>query len=178
MASELNFCVRCGHALAWQDKFGAMRPVCTQCGRVHFIDPKVAVGLLVTDHQGQLLLIQRANDPERGKWSIPAGFLDAGEDPARAAEREGLEETGLRFTVTGLFDVYPKGQPTEGADLLIVYTATVTSGALQPGDDAAQAAYFAPGELPALAFVSTQRIVERWRALLAAAQPAPTDAQR
>jgi 8-oxo-dGTP diphosphatase len=160
--SDLNFCVRCGHPLEWREKFGAMRPVCTQCGRVHFIDPKVAVGLLVTDDQGRLLLIQRANDPEGGKWSIPAGFLDAGEDPARAAEREGLEETGLRFTVTGLFDVYPKGQPTEGADLLIVYTAVVTGGALQPGDDAAQAAYFEPDDLPALAFLSTQKLVARW----------------
>jgi ADP-ribose pyrophosphatase YjhB (NUDIX family) len=141
-----------------------MRPVCTQCGRVHFIDPKVAVGLLAAE-AGRLLLIQRANDPERGKWSIPAGFVDAGEDPARAAEREGLEETGLRFEVTGLLDVYPRGGSVEGADILIVYRARAIGGALQPGDDAAQARFFAPNELPELAFVSTQKVIERWLAM-------------
>ena len=160
--TELNFCVRCGHALERRQTLGAMRPVCTQCGRVHFIDPKVAVGLVVA-RDGRLLLIQRNNEPEIGKWSIPAGFVDAGEDPARAAEREGLEETGLQLQVTGLLDVYPKGQHTEGADILIVYTAQVLGGQLQPGDDAAQAAYFAPDELPELAFVSTRKIIERWR---------------
>jgi ADP-ribose pyrophosphatase YjhB (NUDIX family) len=165
---DLNYCVRCGGPLEWRQAFGATRPVCTQCGRVHFIDPKVAVGLLAADG-GRLLLIQRANDPERGKWSIPAGFVDAGEDPARAAEREGLEETGLRFEVTGLLDVYARGGAAEGADILIVYQARATGGALHPGDDAAQARYFAPDELPELAFVSTQQVIERWLATTAGA---------
>jgi 8-oxo-dGTP diphosphatase len=164
MAKDLNFCVRCGHPLEWRQALGALRPVCTQCGRVHFIDPKVAVGLVVSEN-GRLLLIQRSNDPERGRWSVPAGFVDAGEDPARAAEREALEETGLVVEVTGLLDVYARGQPTEGADILIVYFGRVTGGQLQPGDDAAQAGYFAPDALPELAFVSTQKIVERWLAL-------------
>lgn len=166
---DYNFCIRCGHPLEWRQAVGAMRPVCTQCGRVHFIDPKVAVALVVSDEQGRLLLVQRANDPQRGKWSFPAGFMDAGEDPARAAEREGLEETGLAYEVTGLLDVYAKGHDTEGADLLLVYLArpapSTHGGSLVPGDDAAQAAYFPPDELPELAFLSTQKIVARWRAL-------------
>ena len=159
--SDLNFCPRCGHPLELRQTLGALRPVCTQCGRVHFIDPKVAVGLVI-EHAGTLLLIQRRIEPEAGKWSIPAGFVDAGEDPARAAEREALEETGLQVQVTRLLDVYPRGGPTEGADILIVYAAQVTGGLLQPGDDAAQAAYFAPSALPELAFTSTQKIIERW----------------
>jgi ADP-ribose pyrophosphatase YjhB (NUDIX family) len=141
-----------------------MRPVCTQCGRVHFVDPKVAVGLVV-ESAGRLLLVQRRLDPEAGKWSIPAGFVDAGEDPARAAEREGLEETGLIVQVIDLLAVYARGGPTEGADILIVYTARVIGGTLQPGDDAAQAAYFAPDALPELAFTSTEKIIERWLSL-------------
>ncbi len=165
--ADYNFCLRCGHPLELRPTQGALRPVCTQCGRVHFIDPKVAVGLVIT-RADQLLLIQRRNDPERGKWSIPAGFVDAGEDPARAAEREALEETGLQTAVTGLLDVYAKVQSTEGADILIVYTARVVGGQLQPGDDAAQADYFSPTNLPELAFTSTEKIVARWLALTAA----------
>jgi ADP-ribose pyrophosphatase YjhB (NUDIX family) len=158
---EVRFCPRCGGATEQREAFGAVRPVCTQCGRVHFVDPKVAVGLVV-EAAGRLLLVRRNNDPERGKWSIPAGFLDAGEDPQRAAEREGLEETGLRCEVTGLLDVYGRAQAAEGADVLIVYTARVVGGALQPGDDADEVAYFAPDALPELAFASTRQIIDRW----------------
>lgn len=166
---DYNYCLRCGQPLEWRHASGSMRPVCTQCGRVHFIDPKVAVALVVSDERGRLLLVQRANDPQRGKWSFPAGFMDAGEDPARAAEREGLEETGLAYEVTGLLDVYAKGHDTEGADLLLAYLARPAPSALGarliPGDDAAQAAYFAPDELPELAFLSTEKIVARWLSL-------------
>jgi len=92
-------------------------------------------------------------------------------EPATLVLRGGtfitMEETGLQVQVTRLLDVYPRGGPTEGADILIVYAAQVTGGTLQPGDDAAQAAYFAPSTLPELAFTSTQKIIERWLAVSA-----------
>jgi len=166
MAEDINFCPRCGHRLERRQVYGAERPVCPSCGRIHFIDPKVAVGVIIQD-AGRLLLIKRGNDPERGKWSVPAGFVDAGEDPARAAEREAFEETGLRVRVTGLLDVYARVRSTDGADILIVYLARVTSGELSPGDDAEAAAYFDVDDLPELAFASTSQIVSRWRSTLA-----------
>jgi 8-oxo-dGTP diphosphatase len=168
MAEDINFCPRCGHPLERRQVYGAERPVCPSCGRIHFIDPKVAVGVVIQD-AGRLLLIKRGNDPERGKWSVPAGFVDAGEDPARAAEREAFEETGLRVRVTGLLDVYARVRVTEGADILIVYLARVAGGQLKPGDDAEAATYFDLDHLPELAFDSTGQIVSRWRSTL----PAP-----
>jgi 8-oxo-dGTP diphosphatase len=162
MADDINFCPRCGHALERRQLYGALRPICPSCGRIHFFDPKVAVGVLIQD-AGRLLLIKRGNDPERGKWSVPAGFVDAGEDPARAAEREALEETGLHVRVTGLLDVYARVRVTEGADILIVYHAQVESGQLTPGDDAEAVDYFDPNDLPELAFDSTVQIVSGWR---------------
>ncbi|MCC7362587.1 MAG: NUDIX hydrolase [Anaerolineales bacterium] len=161
--SLANYCLRCGHALEVRPAAGALRPVCPQCGRVHFFDPKVAVGVIV-ERAGRLLLIQRRGEPEMGKWSIPAGFVDAGEDPARAAEREGWEETGLKLQVTALVEVYGRQSPTEGADIFIIYRAAVVGGALAPGDDAAAAEYFGPEHLPELAFASTRRVVARWQA--------------
>ena len=161
MADEINFCPRCGHALERRRAYGLVRPVCPSCGRVHFVDPKVAVGVLIQD-TGRLLLIRRGNDPERGKWSVPAGFVDSGEDPARAAEREALEETGLQVRVTGLLGVYARARTTDGADILIVYQAQVAGGQLQPGDDAEAVDYFDPEHLPELAFDSTAQIVAQW----------------
>src|SRR5204862_6794477 len=121
-------------------------PVCTACGRTHFVDPKVAVGVLI-EADGRLLLVQRSQDPQQGKWSIPAGFMDRGEDPLHAAQREALEETGLEVQITGLQDIYPAGADGGGADMLIVYRATVIHGELRPGDDASEAGYFAADAL-------------------------------
>ncbi len=160
--AEIKFCARCGHPVEHREIYGRVRPVCPQCQRVHFIDPKVAAALVI-EREGKLLLIQRGNDPERGKWAFPAGFVDGGEDPARAAEREGLEETGLLVRVTGVLDVFAREADNEGADMLIVYRAEVTGGELRPGDDADHAGFFGPGEFPELAFPSTRHIVSRWQ---------------
>jgi ADP-ribose/FAD diphosphatase len=158
----LNYCVRCGQPLEVRQAFGALRPVCTGCGRTHFVDPKVAVGLLIESGR-RLLLVRRSQDPQQGKWSIPAGFMDGGEDPMRAAQREALEETGLEIEITGLQDIYPAGADGGGADMLIVYRGRVTGGELRAGDDASEAGYFAAEALPELAFASTQAIIARWQ---------------
>ncbi|MEP7359509.1 MAG: NUDIX hydrolase [Anaerolineales bacterium] len=161
-AEGINYCVRCGQRLERREIFGALRPVCPACGRIHFVDPKVAVGLLIEAGR-RLLLVRRSQDPQRGKWSIPAGFMDGGEDPQQAARREAREETGLEVYITGLQDIYPRGDDGGGADMLLVYKALVTGGELQPGDDASEAGYFAADSLPELAFDSTQAIIARWQ---------------
>ena len=56
-----------------------------------------------------------------------------------------------------------KGDDAEGADILIVYRAEVAGGELAPGDDASEAGYFGPDELPELAFASTRRVIARWK---------------
>lgn len=148
--------MRCGAGLVRQQSFGRERPVCPACGWVYFADPKVAAGVLVEDADGAVLLVQRGNEPARGLWSFPAGFVDAGEDPARAAERECLEETGLQVQVTGLKEIISGREHERGADILLVYTARITGGVLQAGDDADLAAFFARGSLPPLAFRATK----------------------
>jgi thiamine-phosphate pyrophosphorylase len=53
-----------------------------------------------------VLLVQRAQEPNRGRWSYPGGKIEAGETARQAAEREALEETGLRVRVLDVVDVY------------------------------------------------------------------------
>jgi ADP-ribose pyrophosphatase YjhB (NUDIX family) len=134
------------------------RRACTQCNYVHFTDPKVGVGVLVIE-EGEILLVQRRMNPEKGKWSIPAGFVDRGENPQETAVREVWEETNLRVEIEGLVDVYfnpppPNGQG--GASIFILYEGRLLGGRLQAGDDAGAAAFFAPDDLPELAFASTR----------------------
>ena len=118
----------------------------------------MAAGVLV-EKEGQVLLVKRGNEPQSGLWSVPAGFVDAWEDPARAAERECLEETGLVVKVTGLLDVIAGREHAEGADIVIAYRAEIVGGQLAAGDDALQACFFPRADLPPLAFKATRAIL-------------------
>ncbi len=159
---EVRFCPACGSRIERREAFGRVRPVCTSCGRVHFEDPKVAVAVLV-QHDGRVLLVRRVNAPQRGLWALPAGFVDAGEDPQVAAGRECLEETGLNVRITGLYDVIAGQEHPRGASIVIVYRGDVEGGTLVPRDDADAAGFFGPDELPSLAFEATRQVLERWR---------------
>jgi 8-oxo-dGTP diphosphatase len=159
-AAELKYCPRCASALTRAERFGKDRPVCPNCGWVYFADPKVAVAVLLTEGS-RVLLVRRVNEPFRGRWTLPAGFVDAGEDPARAAERECLEETGLKVRAEHVLDVLVSGDQPHGADFLIVYDAELLSGELAAGDDADLADWFERDKLPPLAFNSTASILAR-----------------
>jgi ADP-ribose pyrophosphatase YjhB (NUDIX family) len=144
--------------VALAERFGRQRAVCPQCGWIHFADPKVAAAILI-EEGGRVLLVRRVNEPFRGKWTLPAGFVDANEDPKRAAERECLEETGLTVRATGVLDIIAGKEHPRGADFVIVYRGKVVSGDLKAADDADEAGWFARSELPALAFRATQEVL-------------------
>ena len=158
--SDFNFCPRCGTAVVRQHLYGQMREVCPKCEWIHFIDPKVAAGVLVMQDE-RVLLVRRSGEPFRGLWTLPTGFVNAGEDPAEAAARECLEETGLSVRVTRVFDIVAGKEHPRGADFVIVYEAEVISGALQADDDADAAEWFDKNNLPPLAFRATQVILAR-----------------
>ena len=155
---HVKFCSRCGTEVTHEHMFGEMRPVCPQCNWIHFVDPKVAAAVLV-EMDGRVLLVRRVNEPFRGLWTLPAGFVNGGEDPAEAAARECLEETGLSVRVTRVLDVISGKEHERGADFIIVYHAEVVSGELIPGDDADAVEWFARDSLPLLAFKATQQVL-------------------
>jgi ADP-ribose pyrophosphatase YjhB (NUDIX family) len=155
----INFCPRCGSSLEDRAISGKMRRACPTCDFIHFRDPKVAAGTFI--HQdGRVLLIKRAVEPEIGKWALPAGYVDYGEDPLEAAIRETREETGLTVEITGLYDVMLTRSMYQV--IVIVYEAHPISGELRPLDDADAVAWFAPDALPDIAFETTRRVLDRW----------------
>ena len=159
MEQEINYCPRCGTGVTLIDLFGLERPVCPNCGWTYFADPKVAAAVLI-EQDGCVLLVRRINEPFRGLWSLPAGFVDAGEDPAKAAERECLEETGLSVQTTQVLNVIAGREHPRGADFIIVYKGMVLGGKLQAADDADEAQWFDRSHLPALAFRATQTVLK------------------
>lgn len=154
----IRYCPYCGVAVETRVIFGKERQVCPACGWVHFTDPKVAVAVLV-EEDGKVLLTRRVNEPLSGLWTLPAGFMDAYEHPERAAERECLEETGLRVETTELVEILAGREHPRGSDILIVYRAKVVEGCLAAGDDAEQVGFFHRDHLPPLAFQSTRKIL-------------------
>lgn len=164
LANQVKYCLRCGTELTTKFRAGRDRPACPSCEWVFFPDPKVAVVVVI--FQGEnVLLTRRINTPGQGSWTFPGGFVDAGEDPARAAERECLEETSLTIRITGLVDVLSGQEHPRGSHILIVYRGEILSGILNPGDDADLAEFFPLDQLPSLAFRSTHEIIDRIRQL-------------
>jgi ADP-ribose pyrophosphatase YjhB (NUDIX family) len=151
------YCPYCATPLVNMRQMGEDRPTCPNCGWVYYEDPKVAAGVLVVRAE-QVLLVRRTMEPYAGLWSIPAGFVNAYEDPAKAAIRECSEETGLVAVVDSLFDMLTGREHSRGADILLVYRAHITGGELHAADDADRAEWFSLSSLPGLAFSSTQKI--------------------
>jgi 8-oxo-dGTP diphosphatase len=155
---QVKFCMRCGGEVNHVEKFGKVRPVCPHCGFIYFQDPKVAAAVLI-EQDSRVLLVRRVNEPHRGLWTLPAGFVNAGEDPAEAAARECLEETGLIVKIKNVLDVIAGREHERGADFIIVYSAIVISGEMYPADDADAVEWFERNHLPQLAFRATQKVL-------------------
>ncbi|MEZ4664452.1 MAG: NUDIX hydrolase [Caldilineaceae bacterium] len=167
-----TYCPRCATALEARMMSDRVRPICPACGFIQFHDPKVAVIGLVTCGE-HVLLTQRAVNPEMGKWTLPGGFMDAGEMPMDALQRELMEEIALPVVVNELIEILPMlvddadapgGQANRG--IVLAFGAHPRSGQpepLQAHDDVQDARWFTRGNTPAnLAFESTHKLIARW----------------
>lgn len=154
-------CQRCGALTIERLVEGRTRPVCVSCGAVTYLDPKLAVAVLIADGDQVLLGKRSAGTREPGRWSFPAGFVERGERVEDAARREVLEETGLTVALSALLGLWSETGETVA---LAAYAASVESGNEQPGDDLDEIAWFPVTGLTELAFGHDQEIVAAWQA--------------
>lgn len=103
--------------------------------------PQVAVGAVIFDAQGRVLLIQRGHAPNQGKWSLPGGRVEAGETLATALQREVRAETGLWATMGPLLEVFEYIDDRHHY-VILDYWMTAPQGELQAGEDAEDARFF------------------------------------
>jgi ADP-ribose pyrophosphatase YjhB (NUDIX family) len=153
---QYQFCPRCGGPLERRrlKTTEPERPVCTRCGFVFYIDPKIAVGTIIATPDDRIVLVRRAIDPGYGKWVFPGGYVDRGEALAAAAVREAREECGLDVRLEALVNIY--SYPGR-APVIAVYAATVLGGTLCVDEECLETLEFDRGSIPwdDLAFRST-----------------------
>ena len=160
MGTDALHCQTCGGETEERTVDGRLRPVCRSCGAVTYLDPKLAVAVVV-QRDGKVLLGRRGEHTRSaGKWSFPAGFVERGEVVEAAAVREVQEETGFVIELGPLVSLI--SSPGETV-VLAVYTGKIASGAEHAADDLTELGWFAPDALPELAFPHDVEILGRLR---------------
>ena len=110
----MNFCSHCGAKVQRMVPSGDDRPrhVCLACGTVHYRNPVMVVGC-IPYWEDKVLLCRRNIEPRKGKWTLPAGYLENGETVMDGARRETWEESGARVVTLDsylLFDIVSVNQ--------------------------------------------------------------------
>jgi ADP-ribose pyrophosphatase YjhB (NUDIX family) len=160
-------CPRCGTAIEPLD--GGSRVECPECGFRHYASSKPTASGVVLDDDGRILLARRAQEPDKGKWDLPGGFLEEGEDPRDGLRRELLEEASLDVEPLEFFDVVVDRYGDEDDaqwTLNLYWTCRVLGGTPTPADDVDELRWFGRDELPPtseLAFRNNAKVISRWR---------------
>lgn len=161
LLSGWRFCPRCAGEL----ERDVEHVRCPQCGARYWANSVPGVQVLI-ERDGRVLLGRRRFDPGRGKWDIPGGFLQEGEDALDGLRREVREETGLELGTVEFFGSW--NEPYWERDVLcLTWLGRADGGDERAGDDLVELRWFAPGDRPRgdeLAFAHFEDVLSRWAA--------------
>jgi ADP-ribose pyrophosphatase YjhB (NUDIX family) len=160
---HLEYCSNCGQLNTISHIEGRDRSHCTNCNTIHYENPK-PTATLICPKDNDLLLVRRAFDPAKGMWNLPGGFMECNETLEQAGERELLEETNLCGKAVDLLGNCSHFDTMFGDVLLMGLEMKIEDWSpLQAGDDASEVGFFPLDDLPELAFICHQKIVELYR---------------
>lgn len=159
----IAYCQNCGTRVETRIIDGRERAVCPDCGTIYYQQWKVSAGVRVVK-DGKLLLVQRGIDPWRGKWHMPAGYVEVDEEPSLAAEREARVETGLIVRAGNLVDCYLDTQDPRGNVIILLYEAAIIDGSLTLSKETQSVKFFSPHEIQSLplAGMSSEKEIVDW----------------
>ncbi len=123
--------------------------------------PALTTDCVVFDERGYVLLVRRGNEPFKGSYALPGGFVDVGERVEDGCRRELSEETGLHVGELRLIGVYSDpGRDPRGHTCSVAYLARVGRAEVTAGDDAAAAEWVADWRGEKLAFDHAQIVAD------------------
>ncbi|MFQ5518069.1 MAG: NUDIX domain-containing protein [Acidimicrobiia bacterium] len=159
---EYTYCPHCGRPLQLSSVSGRDRMTCDVCGFIHWRNPGVGAAVLIQDEENRVLMVRRAPGATRaGMWSLPAGFVDYGEEVRQAAARELAEETGLVAEIGEVIYAASNFHDPEKLTIGIWFRGLVVGGELKAGDDADDARFFPIDDLPEMAFDTDRELLQR-----------------
>lgn len=143
-----NYCLSCGHELETRDIGGTERRACPRCDYVHWGNYSIGVGALVVN-DGKVLLVRRAQEPGKGLWTNPGGYIEQLEPIEQTVAREVLEETGVTARVKSVVAV--RDQPRSIHNVYIAFAMEYVSGTPRPdGVEVDDAGFFSLEEMKSM----------------------------
>ena len=158
----MKFCSECGSELEPQQVSGKKQPIylCPNCQCCFANHPKIVAACFVNCGD-KLLWMKRGNEPRRGYWAIPAGYMEEGETVKEAAARELFEETGLKLDPSQL-KLYSMGTISFISEVYIAFRATIDKEFCECGEESLDVQFFSRDELPwdQIAFPQANNYIE------------------
>ena len=143
----MKFCSQCGSdKINFEIPLGdsLSRFICDSCSTIHYQNPKVIVGCLPI-YNDQIVICKRAIEPCKGKWNLPAGFMENGERAEDGALRELKEETGLDGAIIKLHCVYSIPHVNQ---VYLIFLTRIDSQNVDPGEESLEVKFFNMHEIP------------------------------
>lgn len=146
----MKYCSDCAHPVshAIPPDDNRLRYICSQCGAIHYQNPKIIVGSIpVWEQAGQplVLLCKRAIVPRYGYWTLPAGFMENNETTSDAAQRETVEEAGALIELHELFSMLNVPHVHQ---VHLFYRATLLNLDYAAGPESLEVKLFAEDDIP------------------------------
>ena len=162
----LKHCRECGSTIVYRlpdDGDTRQRAICSACHTVHYENPLNVVGTVPFWGEAgeQVLLCKRNIEPRRGKWTLPAGFMELGETTAQGAARETDEEAGASIELLDLFTVM---NVVRVGQVHLFYRARLLGTHFNPGHETMEARLFTEETIPwdEIAFRTVRETLERY----------------
>lgn len=137
-----KYCPKCTGKLVIDDKYILK---CNKCGFNLYINPAPCNGVIIENNKGQIMLVKRKDDPKKGYWDLPGGFINPNESFAKSVKREIKEELNVEITLGKIIGVYADTylfQDINIPTLGIVILAKLKSFNLKPSDDITSYKFF------------------------------------
>ena len=161
--SPIKHCRQCGTTVEYRipdDGDTKLRAVCPACHTIHYINPLNVVGTIPV-WGDKVLLCKRNIEPRKGRWTLPAGFMELGETTAEGAARETVEEAGAQFEMQTLFSLINVARVGQ---VHLFYRATLLSPEFAPGTETQEAMLFDEANIPwdEIAFRTVKETLEHF----------------